>query len=120
MDIIKRAHNINSLFLAKLGKTKITNGEDDSLFILEHKLVDLFNSGKVYSETYTDVVKDFEIVNRTIQEDMSIPEEIRELMPFPVEYLTEEEIVYGMVSDIRIYEIYREINFNRTRQQPLK
>lgn len=112
MEFMKKIFRLNSLYLAKLGQSPITNGEDDTFFILEHKIIDVYNN-RVYYETYTDVITDIAIVNRNCEIPMNIPEEIIELRPFPTEYCTAEELESGFISDIRVYQIYREINFNR-------
>lgn len=112
MEFMKKIFRLNSLYLAKLGQSPITNGEDDTFFILEHKIIDVYNN-RVYYETYIDVITDIAIVNRNCEIPMNIPEEIIELRPFSTEYCTAEELESGFISDIRVYQIYREINFNR-------
>lgn len=112
MEFMKKIFRLNSLYLAKLGQSSITNSEDETLFILEHKIVDVYNNS-VYYETYTDAITSINIVNRNCETPMTLPKEIIELRPFPIEYCTAEELESGFISDIRVYQIYRDINFNR-------
>lgn len=114
-NFIKRGYKLSNLYVAKLGVTPITDGTDDSLFVLEHNLINLGTSGdNCCAESFNEFLFNVPVAS-TIGKDpfLHIPESIKELTPFPREYCTPEEIESGIISDIRVYEIYRMINRNR-------
>lgn len=118
MEFKNNVYMIDKLCLAKLGKTCITpdfDNEDETIFILSREYVDNgYNCIRRYEENYADAILGVPISYRYgAQPFNSLPDEIKEIFPFPIEYCAEEELVKGYISDIRLYQIFRNINITK-------
>ncbi|MCI8671719.1 MAG: hypothetical protein HFI36_06820 [Bacilli bacterium] len=114
MDFIRRGFKIDTLYLARLGKTRITDKDDGTLFVLERLVDDVtFNGETQHIENYTEAVVNAVISSRIIGSSYTLPEGIIEIYPFSKDLCTSEELESGLISDKRLYEITRNINRNR-------
>lgn len=115
-NFYKRAYKLENLYLAKLGISLLTSEEEDTIFLLEREVTNLDRGGLGVYEAYLDILTGIPVSIRegSIEElQKNLPKEIKELMPIPREYLTEFELSSGIIPDLRVYQIFRQINLNR-------
>lgn len=116
MQFYRRAYKLENLYLAKLGITIMTPEEEDTTFVLERETTNLNREGLGIYEVYTEVLTEIQVSVRkgnfsNLQTEL--PPRIKELIPFPKEYCTELELSTGLISDLRVYQIARQVNLNR-------